>query len=62
MVDEFLGSNAGLVLAEIELRSVAEPVPLPPWVGPEITGDERFANSSLYQRPYGSWPPASRGD
>ena len=32
-VDEFLGDNAGLVVAEIELESADEAFELPPWAG-----------------------------
>jgi CYTH domain-containing protein len=46
-VDVFHGSNAGLVLAEIELNHPDETFTLPPWVGREVTKDRRYANSSL---------------
>lgn len=46
-VDEFLGANAGLVLAEIELAEPGQDVPLPPWVGREVTGDARYYNVNL---------------
>lgn len=46
-VDVFEGRLAGLVIAEVELRSETEPVELPPWVGTEITADGRFGNFSL---------------
>ena len=37
-VDEFLGENVGLIVAEVELRSPDQPVTLPEWIGAEITG------------------------
>ena len=46
-VDEFGGSHAGLVVAEIELSSADEQFPLPPFAGEEVTGDVRYYNSSL---------------
>ena len=48
-VDEFHGSLAPLVLAEIELPSAdtALPAPLPSFIGEEVTGDPRYYNSSL---------------
>lgn len=46
-VDEFHGRRAGLVLAEIELSHPDEAFPRPPWLGPEVTGDPRYFNSSL---------------
>jgi CYTH domain-containing protein len=46
-LDVFEGRHAGLVIAEVELASADQPVSLPDWVGPEITGDRRYSNSSL---------------
>ena len=54
-VDEFLGDNAGLVVAEIELQSEDEPFTKPAWTGDEVSGDERYYNSSLSQNPYKNW-------
>ncbi|MYN44455.1 CYTH domain-containing protein [Pseudoduganella sp. FT93W] len=54
-VDEFLGVNAGLVVAEIELGSEAEQFELPEWVGEEVTSDVRYLNSSLIKHPYSAW-------
>lgn len=54
-VDEFLGENAGLVLAEVELQSEDQAVILPPWVGREISDDPRYFNSSLAEHPYRHW-------
>jgi adenylate cyclase len=46
-IDEFLGQNAGLVIAELELSHADEPFRRPPWLGTEVTDDRRFYNSSL---------------
>lgn len=54
-IDEFLGANAGLYLAEIELEQVDQAVPLPPWIGREVTGDHRYYNAWLARHPYTSW-------
>ena len=54
-VDEFLGANAGLVVAECELAAEDQVVVEPPWVGREVTGDERYYNSSLAERPFTTW-------
>ncbi len=54
-VDEFLGDNAGLVVAEIELQSEDEPFSKPAWAGDEVSGDARYYNSSLSQNPYKNW-------
>jgi len=54
-VDEFLGDNAGLVLAEIELTSEDQPFRHPPWLGVEVTHDSRYFNSCLASHPYCKW-------
>ncbi|MBQ4358287.1 MAG: CYTH domain-containing protein [Paludibacteraceae bacterium] len=59
-VDEFLGANAGLVVAEIELRHSDEQVSLPQWLGREVSGEERFYNSNLSQHPFCEWDEKER--
>jgi len=54
-VDEFLGDNEGLVVAEIELTSEDQDFVKPPWVGDEVTGDARYYNANLLMRPYSAW-------
>lgn len=54
-VDEFLGDNAGLVIAEIELTSEDQPFSRPAWLGPEVTHDNRYYNSNLAAHPYRQW-------
>ncbi|PSL23374.1 CYTH domain-containing protein [Chitinophaga ginsengisoli] len=54
-VDEFLGNNAGLFVAEIELLSEDETFELPEWVGREVTEDEKYYNSNLTINPYRNW-------
>ncbi len=54
-VDEFLGANAGLVLAEVELESEDQRIPLPEWIGREVTGEVRYYNSFLAEKPFTSW-------
>lgn len=54
-VDEFLGANAGLVVAEVELDSEDAEVDLPDWVGEEVSSDPRYFNSALAARPYTTW-------
>lgn len=54
-VDEFLGDNAGLVVAEVELSSEDQVFDKPAWVGAEVSHDPRYFNSSLASRPYRSW-------
>lgn len=54
-VDEFLGENAGLVVAEIELRSEGQAFCRPEWIGDEVTHDARYFNANLLRNPYSCW-------
>ncbi|MES2319501.1 MAG: CYTH domain-containing protein [Pseudomonadota bacterium] len=54
-VDEFLGVNQGLVVAEIELASEAQPFDKPDWIGAEVTDEARYFNSSLIRHPFSAW-------
>jgi adenylate cyclase len=54
-VDEFLGDNQGLVVAEIELESETEEFTKPDWIGEEVTHDQRYYNSNLSTHPYKRW-------
>jgi adenylate cyclase len=54
-IDVFKAANAGLVVAEVELARVGEPVELPSWVGEEVTGDPRYFNASLFKNPFHNW-------
>jgi adenylate cyclase len=55
-IDEFLGENAGLVIAELELESETASFEYPAWLGPEVTHEERYYNFRLSQKPYRHWP------
>ena len=54
-VDEFRGENAGLIVAEVELKHADQPIELPPWIGKEVTNDNRYYNSQLVLNPYNLW-------
>lgn len=54
-VDEFLGENAGLVVAEIELEREDQPFVKPDWIGKEVTQDARYFNANLLRHPYRAW-------
>ncbi len=54
-VDEFHGDNAGLIIAEIELRDPQEAFSRPDWLGAEVTGDHRYYNANLARRPFSRW-------
>jgi len=54
-IDEFEGDNRGLIVAEVELKDEHQAVPLPNWVGEEVTGDPRYFNANLVTKPFTSW-------
>jgi adenylate cyclase len=59
-VDEFLGDNAGLVVAEIELPTADAPFPQPAWLGREVSALTRYYNVNLITHAYRQWSPAER--
>ena len=46
-IDEFEGSLAGLILAEVELESQDQDVEIPTWIGMELTGLGNWSNAAL---------------
>ena len=54
-IDVFLGSNAGLIIAEIELRNEHQQFRQPDWIGREITGQLQYYNSALVTQPFCEW-------
>ncbi len=54
-IDVFEGDNAGLVVAEIELKHLDEAFVRPDWLGEEVSHDPRYYNVSLVQNPYRNW-------
>lgn len=54
-VDEFLGENRGLLIAEVELSDENEALVKPKWAGVEVTGDQRYYNASLVKLPFSRW-------
>jgi adenylate cyclase len=46
-IDVYEGDLQGLVIAEVELSSEHDDPALPPWLGREVTGDNRFSNQAL---------------
>ncbi|AFZ37785.1 adenylate cyclase [Stanieria cyanosphaera PCC 7437] len=53
-VDEFFGENAGLIIAEVELKSENQLIHLPDWIDREVT-DPKYFNSNLIKHPYSKW-------
>jgi len=54
-IDIFHGENNGLLLAEIELQSEEEPFLKPEWIAQEVTGDVRYYNSYISEKPFSKW-------
>ncbi|WP_299550770.1 CYTH domain-containing protein [Seonamhaeicola sp.] len=54
-IDEFLGDNEGLVIAEVELSSENEAYEKPGWLGKEVTGNIKYYNSQLSKNPFCNW-------
>ena len=54
-VDEFLGENEGLIVAEVELESECQTFRKPDWLGKEVSGDSRYFNYNLAKHPYTKW-------
>jgi adenylate cyclase len=54
-IDVFSGENAGLVIAEIELRHEHQSIALPSFIGEEVTGNQHYYNGYLAQHPFVSW-------
>jgi adenylate cyclase len=54
-IDEFHGANEGLVVAEVELTDKEAEPDLPPWIGAEVSADDRYYNASLSVRPFRDW-------
>ncbi len=61
-VDEFHGSNEGLVVAEIELDSEDQTFRKPAWLGKEISRVSRYFNAELSRQPYSSWSEKEKGN
>jgi adenylate cyclase len=55
-VDEFVGANAGLVVAEVELPTLDHAFSPPDWLGAEVTDDPRYYNVALARSPFSGWP------
>jgi adenylate cyclase len=59
-IDEFLGDNAGLFVAEIELAAADETFERPAWLGAEVTDTRRYYNLALSERPFARWTHEER--
>jgi len=59
-VDEFLGDNAGLIMAELELVRADAEFPRPAWLGAEVSHLPRYYNLNLATHPYARWTDDER--
>jgi adenylate cyclase len=59
-VDEFLGENAGLTVAEVELPAADASFPRPAWLGREVSALARYYNVNLVAHPFARWSEAER--
>ena len=55
MLDEFLGANAPLVVAECERGGPVTDLTIPDFCVTEVTDDPRFANDALAGTPFATW-------
>lgn len=61
-VDEFLGANTGLIVAELELPRIDAEYPRPAWLGAEVSTLPRYYNLNLIDHPYSRWSAAERSE
>jgi len=55
VIDEFLGANAPLMIAEVERGGPVTDLAIPTFCVTEVTSDPRMSNDSLASRPFGGW-------
>ena len=53
-IDEFMGENQGLILAEVELQTENQSFDLPEWIDREVN-DPKYFNVNLAKHPYSQW-------
>lgn len=54
-IDEFLGENQGLILAEVELANENQQIELPDWINLDVSDDPRYFNVNLVKHPFSQW-------
>lgn len=59
-IDEFLGANRGLVVAELEMPDPHIIYPRPAWLGREVSALARYYNVNLIEHPYAKWSDGER--
>ena len=53
-VDEFMGENKGLIIAEVELQAENQTIDLPDWIDREVS-EPKYYNANLAKYPYSQW-------
>lgn len=48
-IDEYDGLLKGVVLAEVELASIDQPLDIPPWIGHEVTAEAPYRKLNMLQ-------------
>ena len=54
-IDVFSGDNQGLIIVELELKSVTEEFNYPEWLGQEVSHEQKYFNSNLVIHPFKKW-------
>ena len=54
-VDEFLGDNLGLVIAEVELLHENDIFDRPDWISHEVSLETKYYNHNLTTHPFSKW-------
>ncbi|BDH55630.1 hypothetical protein [Tsukamurella sp. PLM1] len=55
IIDDFLGANAPLVMAEVERGGPVVDLAIPDFCATEVSEDDRFRNEYLAHVPFGTW-------
>lgn len=54
-IDVFEEENAGLIIAEIELKDRNKRIIKPKWIGKEVTNNNKYLNYNLVKKPFSKW-------
>ncbi|MCZ2224361.1 MAG: hypothetical protein LC122_12130 [Chitinophagales bacterium] len=54
-IDKYHGNNEGLLIAEVELKSVEQKFNFPDFIGQEVTEVQKYYNAVLAFNPYCAW-------
>lgn len=60
VLDVFQGTNAPLVIAEVELLHPDQAISIPAWCSKELTGCHQLSNAALARHPFQSWDAQER--